>query len=215
MEDQPTCIAITAADARFFEMAQGCIQSLRAQRGGHLALAFFDLGCSDDQLVWLRSHVDVVVAPNWDFQFKGREQAPTHLKGLLARPFLPRYFPGFETYLWIDADAWVQDWSAVELLQQGARRRRGLAIIPEMDRGALTLYGRMPMIWKEKYGWYEQGHGLDIADQLHSYPLLNAGVFAMHREAPHWQVWANELQAALHRGGCTLPFSGVHSAVIR
>ena len=29
--------------------------------------------------------------------------------------FLPKYFPSYEKYLWIDCDAWVNNWDSVEL----------------------------------------------------------------------------------------------------
>ena len=37
------------------------------------------------------------------------------LKSQVSRAFLPKYFPSYEKYLWIDCDAWVQEWSAIEL----------------------------------------------------------------------------------------------------
>jgi lipopolysaccharide biosynthesis glycosyltransferase len=33
----------------------------------------------------------------------------------VSRAFLPKYFPNYEKYLWIDCDAWVNDWQSVEL----------------------------------------------------------------------------------------------------
>ncbi|MGH6976466.1 MAG: hypothetical protein ACREED_05505 [Stellaceae bacterium] len=32
-----------------------------------------------------------------------------------AFPFLRRYFPGYDVYLWLDGDTWVQDAEAIEL----------------------------------------------------------------------------------------------------
>ena len=56
-----------------------------------------------------------LVAPGWDFDFPGRESAPNYLKAEFSRPFLPRHFPGYEMYFWLDADAWVQEWRAVDI----------------------------------------------------------------------------------------------------
>jgi lipopolysaccharide biosynthesis glycosyltransferase len=39
-------------------------------------------------------------------KLKGREW----LKSQVSRAFLPKYFPNYEKYLWIDCDAWVNDW---------------------------------------------------------------------------------------------------------
>lgn len=194
------CIIITAADAKFFELAQGCIQSVRAHAAGQKTpLAFLDLGCTNEQLNALRSLVDTVRQPGWEFQFPGQEQTPGYLRGLLARPFLRRYFPGYEVYLWIDADAWVQDWRAIDLLAEGARRRRGLAIVPELDRASQTQFGGLPRYWDQAYLWYERGHGREVAAKLHSFPMLNAGVFALFEDAPHWKVWEQELGAAVNK----------------
>jgi hypothetical protein len=85
--------------------------------------------------------------PEWGFDFPGREQKPGFLRGLLARPFLREYFPEFEIYVWIDADAWLQDWYAVELFCEGACRRRGMAIVPEIDRGSQRQFGGLPVYW--------------------------------------------------------------------
>ena len=37
------------------------------------------------------------------------------VKSQVSRAFLPKYFPSYKKYLWIDCDAWVQDWSSIEL----------------------------------------------------------------------------------------------------
>ena len=52
---------------------------------------------------------------------------------MTARPFLPRYFPDHDVYLWIDADCWVQQWDAIALFLRGAQRRP-IAVAPEIHR---------------------------------------------------------------------------------
>ena len=41
------------------------------------------------------------------------------------------------------------------------------------------------------------------AEQLVRFPMLNAGVFAYRRDAPHCEIWAESIRRALHVG-CTL-----------
>jgi hypothetical protein len=200
----PTSILITAADANFFELVRGTLLSIREKPlGRKAALGFFDLGCTAEQLQWLRNHVDFIEQPEWEFEFPGRDQAQEHLKGLLARPFLRKYFPDFELYFWIDADAWVQDWSAVELFLQGAQLR-GAALVPEIDRGYLVQYGGLPEWWGHVYNFYEPVFGADIARKLSSYPLLNAGVFSLHQDAPHWLEWAEYIRMGVQRSHTTM-----------
>ncbi|MEG4285997.1 TylF/MycF/NovP-related O-methyltransferase [Microcoleus sp. A006_D1] len=192
-------IIITASDANYFELVRGTILSVREKsESENVAIGFFDLGCTPEQLQWLKTQVNLIQKPDWDFDFPGKNEAPDYLKGLLARPFLRRYFPNFDIYLWIDADAWVQDWEAVELLVRGAQKR-GLAVVPELDRGYYLAYGKLPWYWEFVYRDYQAAFGDELAKQLHSYPTLNAGVFALHKDAPHWELWAAYLQEALQR----------------
>jgi hypothetical protein len=197
-------IIITAADANYAEFVKGCIHSVRDNpTGRQLTVAFLDLGCTDAQRSSLQSVVDRVMEPEWEFDFPARETKPAFLRGLLARPFLRRYFPGFELYFWLDADAWVQDWAAVELFCEGASRRRGMAIVPEIDRGSARQYGGLPAYWKLAENWYTAAFGAEVAAKLHSFPMLNAGVWALHHDAPHWRAWEQSIALAL-QSVCTV-----------
>jgi len=192
-------IIITAANAEYFELAQGTIESIRQKpQGQGVSLGFFDLGCTPEQLQWLEEQVDIIKQANWEFDFPGRNEAPEYLKGLLARPWLPKYFPGFEIYFWIDADAWVQDWSAVDLFIQGAEYG-GLAIVPEIDRGSQFQYGGLSRYWQWAYQQYSSVFDEEVAQCFCSYPMINAGVFALYQDAPHWQVWAKYLHQGLQK----------------
>jgi hypothetical protein len=195
-------LILTGADAGYFDWLQGAVLSVRANPPSRPSkLGVFDLGCTPEQRDWLTAHVDAVRVPDWDFDFPGRDRAPVYLKGLLARPHLRRYFPEFETYLWLDADAWVQDGAALDLFLRGAERR-GMAVVPEIDRCSPVVYGNLPRAWNASHTYYEQAFGAEVANQFCSYPLLNAGVFALHRNARHWEVWADRLNRALQRS-CT------------
>jgi predicted O-methyltransferase YrrM len=197
-------IIITAADANYFELVRGTILSVREKpEGENVAIGFFDLGCTPQQLQWLETQVNIIQKPDWDFDFPGRNEAPEHLKGLLVRPCLRKYFPNFDIYLWIDADAWVQDWRAINLLVEGASRR-GLAIVPEVHRASLQQYGQLPQFWQWVYQQYEANFGEEIANKLYSYPILNAGVFALRKDALHWEIWADKLNQGLQRSGCVM-----------
>ncbi|UNU26490.1 class I SAM-dependent methyltransferase [Microcoleus vaginatus] len=192
-------IIITAADANYFELVRGTILSVREKpEGENVAIGFFDLGCTPQQLQWLETQVNFIQKPDWDFNFPGKNEAPHYLKGLLARPFLRRYFPNFDIYLWIDADAWVQDWQAVDLLIKGADKR-GLAVVPELDRGYYLAYGKLPWYGQFVYRDYQAAFGEEVAQQLHSYPTINAGVFALKKDARHWEVWEEYLEQGLQQ----------------
>jgi hypothetical protein len=124
---------------------------------------------------------------------------PNTFKAQVARPFLPKHFPGYEMYFWLDADAWLQDWRTVELYCAAAGHDR-LAITLEIDRAYKRHYKR-PKLLGLTLAWkcYREGFGLRIADRLGRNPIANCGVFALHRDAPHWEAWARLLARVLKR----------------
>ena len=162
--DSERAIAITGGDAAYFDLMRDCIESLQATEPGRaLALGVLDCGLTEEQRDWCRERGAVLVVPQWDFDFPGRDSLKDGYKALTARPFLPRYFPGFDLYLWIDGDCWVQRGDAID----------GAAFEACFDK--------------------------DTAERLIRYPLINAGVFALAADAPHWQGWAGLLGEALQR----------------
>ncbi len=192
-------IVLTGADALYFPLVADTIASIRDKpEGQSLDLGFLDLGCTEAQLTWVRSQGGQVVVPGWDVDFPNRAQVPDYYRGLVARPFFRDYFPGYDLYFWIDADAWVQDWSAVDLFLRGAAQRQGLAIVTEInhpvDRFCFAL--KLPQKLQLTGAYYTEAFGIEIGQAFFAYPLLNAGVFCLHREALHWEVWARNLHRA-------------------
>lgn len=191
-------LIVSGADQNYFALLRDTVQSVLAQCRD-AALGILDLGLSDEQRRWLQPRVRHLVRPGWDFDFPQRERMPESFKALLCRPFLPRHFPGYDTYMWIDADAWVQDWRAVELYCAAAAEG-ALAITPEIDRAYKRHYKR-PKLFGFTYAWkyYREAFGWRVADRLGRNPIVNSGVFALAHEAPHWEAWARVLGRALQR----------------
>lgn len=191
-------LIVSGADSAYFPLLRDTVLSVRAQRSD-AAIAILDVGLAPEQRQWLAGRVTALVRPAWDIDFPGRDKTPEGRKAQFARPFLPHHFPGWETYLWIDADAWVQDWRAVELLAAAARRGR-LAIVPEIDRAYKRHYKR-PKLFGMNLAWqnYRRAFGWRVADRLGRNPMVNCGVFALRGDAPHWQAWARVMVQVAQR----------------
>jgi hypothetical protein len=196
---------ITGADATYAGMLEECLRSIRDKpesRQATLCLLDVGLGEHRDRLAAL---ADKVVEPGWDIEFPGRAQTPGYYRAMFARPFLPRYFSGHRIYCWIDADAWVQDWRAVELFIEAARQtdpvsgQPCLVVVPEIDRSYRNFYGAWQEFHDVIHKSYAEAFDEATADELARYPLINSGVFAMCAEAPHWRAWADTLRASLQR----------------
>jgi hypothetical protein len=192
-------IAITGGDANYFDLMRDCIGSLRAvPEGRALALGILDCGLTGEQREWCRAQGATLVEPAWDFDFPGRAALKDGYKALTARPFLPRYFPGHDLYLWIDGDCWVQQGDAIELFLRAARTGR-LAVAPEIHRSMRHYRHAWTEFSTINGAAYEKAFGRDVAERLIRYPLINAGVFALRADAPHWQGWAGVLGESLQR----------------
>ena len=191
----PFAIA-TASDDAYFPLLQGLVRSIRAfPQGAGVPITVLDLGLGPEGRGWLAGHGARLVAPGWDHPFD--RPMPDYFKAMVSRPRLPRHVPDAAIILWLDADCWVQDWSAIELLLAGAAAT-GFAIVPELDRAYTPFYDGAPYA-HHLHEWYKACFDEATARRLSAYPLLNCGVFAARRDAPHWALWARLLADSLHR----------------
>lgn len=195
-----TATIVSASDAAYFDLLKGLVLSIRDKpEGAGIALSILDVGLNGEQREWLADQGAVIVEPGWDFDMPPAMNTPGHFRALLARPFLPRYFPGHDIYLHIDSDAWVQDWSAIDAYL-GAAADGKLAITPQVDRSYNTIYKRpRPYRRTQNYRSFDWSYGWRDADLLGRNPILNCGVFALAEDAPHWGLWAAAIQRALSR----------------
>ena len=119
---------------------------------------------------------------------------------------MPKYFPGFKKYLWIDADAWVNSWEAVDLYFRGSDNYK-LSISTSADRAygrvlrAEWFIGGFAKIKSQNYKHAKSsGFSEKIAREVALKPHLNIGVFCLNATAPHWDVWKKNLNIALKFG---------------
>jgi hypothetical protein len=187
-------LVVTAGDDHFIELLRGLVESLQQWTPRpYDALACFDLGLSAPNRAWLERHAAHVVAPGWDLPVAAAEQAAhPALRALTVRPFLPRYFPGYDVYLWIDADAWVQERFALDWYIAIAAGG-SLAITPEVDRAYRG--GPGPLFWRTSR--MRAYFGAPAEDRARWDWYFNAGVFALPAAAPHWARWAERFAQGL------------------
>ena len=195
-----TPVIVCAADARYFPLLRQAVQSVNdTGLRRRYALAVLDLGLTETQCDELAPLIDARAAARWDMEFRGRDDFPPYFKAMTARPSLPSYFPGHEVYVWLDADAWVQDASVVDCFVEAARKGQ-LAVVPELDRSYSSFYKRPRPYWRtQNFRAFRWNYGWRIADRLARNPILNSGVFALAADAPHWALWRRALQRALDR----------------
>lgn len=190
---------ISGADASFFDLLLGLIQSIQAcQESRDVDLCILDVGMTTEQVAQLAPLVTRVVPAEWNFEFPVRDICPSWYKAMFCRPYFPRYFPEYELLVWIDADAWLCNWEAMKLLIS-ASRAPGLAIVPEISRTYSHCFHRRPDVLANLKEAYRLGFGAEAAERFALMPVLNCGVFAMRRDVPFWNIWSQILVQAVQR----------------
>jgi len=201
-------VIISLADANYFDLVNELVDSVKSfAQSKEVAICIMDAGLEKDQIEILNKKVDQIKKAEWDievpsFKVKGREW----LKSQVSRAFLPNYFPGYKKYLWIDADAWVNSWYAIELYFKGCENNK-LAIATSADRSygrvlrAKWILGSFARIKSQNYKHAKSsGFSEKIAREVALKPHLNIGVFALEADAKHWHVWQKNLKKALSSG---------------
>ena len=201
-------VIISLADSNYYDLLDELVDSIkRFKESENTAICILDAGLKDDQKQKLSKKVDDIKFADWDidvpdFKVRGREW----LKSQVSRAFLPKYFPGYNKYLWIDADAWVNSWSAIELYFKGCENNK-LSIATSADRAygrvlrAEWVFGSFARIKSQNYKHAKSsGFSEKIAREVALKPHLNIGVFALEANASHWEVWQKNLRTALKSG---------------
>ena len=108
---------VSLADEKYFDLLEELIESIKSfPESKNISICVLDAGLSQNQIDKIKNKVDEIKKAEWDIEVsslkvKGKEW----LKSQVSRAFLPKYFPNYKKYLWIDCDAWVQEWSSIEL----------------------------------------------------------------------------------------------------
>ncbi len=181
-------------------MFYGLLDSLRSfPEGRGVAVNLFDMGLEPGDKAKLAGSVAAIVDPGWDLEFTGQDQRPGWFKAYICRPFIPRHFPGYDAYLWLDSDMWVQDWAAVHTFLRGAERGR-LAAVPTYDRNFCKLPSEQLAERLSLTGsWWEAAFGPELARRHYMRPSINGGAFALAAGAPHWREWRDCMTVVIQK----------------
>ena len=110
-------VIVSLADSNYFPLLEELINSVKKfKESENVAICILDAGLTKEQKESLLNKVDEVKSAEWDIEVPGyKVNNKEGLKSQVSRAFLPKYFPYYEKYLWIDCDAWVNDWNSVKL----------------------------------------------------------------------------------------------------
>ena len=194
-----------ACNEAYIPLCKGLVlslaEALRFSAGRDFSLHFIDIGCERASLEWLETAgVRLHGFVREDF-LPGlpENQSPRYADAQLCRPFLPRLVPGYDCYLWIDCDIWIQGTDALPAVAQAASGFTDkIVICPEYHYGYIGHRNlRYALIAQRR--WYGALYDEALAEELSFRPMFNSGFFAMRATSPLWDIWAEELAALYGR----------------
>ena len=201
-------VIVSLADSNYFELLNELIDSIiRFDESKNVAICILDAGLTEDQKKILSKKVDQIKSAEWDInvpQFKVKDKE--WLKSQVSRAFLPKYFPNYEKYLWIDCDAWVQEWSVIDLYFKACEDGK-LGITQTMAPGyrimskVKWLIGKLAIIKSQNFKHAVSSKiGIEKARKLAFAPHINIGVFSLEKNSKCWNVWQTNLKQTLSSG---------------
>jgi hypothetical protein len=201
-------VIVSLADANYFSLLNDLIDSIkRFKQSENVAICILDAGLTEDQKKNLSSKVDQIKSAEWDIEVpahkvKGKEW----LKSQVSRAFLPKYFPEYQKYLWIDCDAWVNDWNCIELYFKACDDGK-LGITQTIGPGyKITskvnwLIGKLAIIKSQNFKHAVKSKiNYSDARKLAFAPHINIGVFSLEKNSKGWNTWQNNLAKTLKAG---------------
>lgn len=205
-------VIVTAADENYAPLLRDLLDSLEPHRA-HLnfAIAILDIGLDAATRDNLAHRVEHIVAPHWPFKPHAHFDADRRYLSRAARPFLPELIRGYATYVWLDADTWVQQPLGLQWLIDAAKAA-DIAAVPAIH--ATYKFTERDRAWLHER--YSMAFGEGLARELASEPYVNAGVFAARAGSRLWRSYAERFQTALDRWqGTFLSDQAVINAAIR
>ena len=201
-------VIVSLADSNYFPLLDELINSVKKfKESENVAICILDAGLTKEQKESLLNKVDEVKSAEWDIEVPGyKVNNKEWLKSQVSRAFLPKYFPNYEKYLWIDCDAWVNDWDSVELYFKACDNGK-LGITQTIGPGYKVtskvnwLIGKLAVIKSQNFKHAIKSKiGYAKARKLAFAPHINIGVFSLEKNSKAWSLWQKNLAIALKAG---------------
>ncbi len=199
---------VSLADEKYFNLLEELIESIKSfPESNNTAICILDAGLNQNQIDKIKNKVDEIKKAEWDIEVSAlKVRGKEWLKSQVSRAFLPKYFPNYKKYLWIDCDAWVNDWSSVELYFKACNKGK-LGITQSIGPGYRVLskvkwlLGKIAIVKSQNFKHAVSSKiSMQKARKLAFAPHINIGVFSLEKDSKCWEVWQNNLKETIKHG---------------
>ena len=196
---------VSGGDTKYFQLLKELAHSMRDKpEGKDINIVFLDGGLSKEDINYFKNLDINVINPGWcNSLAERRARGRDFLKINIAKLYLDQLIPNTEIIIWVDADAWIQNFDFINLYDLVARKKK-LAVVSQASRLQPHHIQYRKWIFHQlvelRNILYKNARrsGLKPSEikSLQARPTLNAGSYALHIDAPHWKqfrFWQNEI----------------------
>ena len=196
---------VSGGDTKYSQLLKELAHSMRDKpEGKDINIVFLDGGLSKEDINYFKNlNINVINPGLCNSLAERRARGRDFLKINIAKLYLDQLITNTEIIIWVDADAWIQNFEFINLYNLVARKKK-LAIVSQASR-------LQPQHIQYRKWFFHQlvelrnilyknaiRSGLKLSDikSLQAKPTLNAGSYALHINAPHWKqfrFWQNEI----------------------
>ncbi len=200
-------IIVSSSNNKYFHLLDELFLSIKKHNlDRDFDFGVLDTGLSNKQKDDLIQRNCIIKKADWNvdvpnYKIRGRN----YLKNIVARAFLPDYFQGYEKYIWLDADTWINHKETFLLFDKGCSKNK-ICITPQTDRS----YGEMANVeWffnfpkrikTINYKNISRSISKSLGRKYAMYPTLNGGVFSINDNQKLWKSFQNNIKLALQKG---------------
>jgi hypothetical protein len=189
-----------AFDHEMFRQGSACIKQIKQQdfAGWDAAIYVIDVGLDEPERKMLTAEgIAIYPADDLAINFIG---APPYAKAQTCRPYLPDRFPGFDVYMWVDADVRLVTRGALAAyLNSAGSMADRVVLVQELD----PTYGfnNNPAIASTYHALNRERltevYGQRMAELFNGFVMFNSGIFAIHRTSTVWSSFRRNVERAV------------------
>lgn len=178
-EARESTVIVTGCNTNYLPLALDMSDSLRRHEElREIPLVLLDFGLEPVKKIRLQNSGAQIVDFPWPVDVRKRNKFKDAHRAHLAKERLIELVPGYQIYVWVDADIWFQTPIALKSAIAIASKRI-LAIVPEIASNP-----RMEQRYRDTLG-------RRTARRLRSKVTYNGGFFANHIDSPFWALYRN------------------------
>lgn len=199
---------VSGGDSKYFELLDELACSIKALNlDTEINVTFLDGGLKEEQKKYFEKNSVQILDPGWCSELaKRRSRGRNYLKINVAKLHLDKLFPTADTILWVDGDTWFQTSKAIDYFVSVAEKNK-LGIVSQSSRNNIDTiiyknwFGRLVELRNILYkNAIRSNLSKNLINILKAKSTLNAGAYALKKDAPHWERFRYWQQRILKKG---------------